>query len=107
GNIAWPRCSSQHESVLWEHAQAEHVDKRVVGIAVVEDDFAADGWDSDGIPVARYSADHAGGDPATPRVAEWPEAQRIHDSDWPGPHSEDVAKYSTDPRGGTLVWLDG
>ena len=42
----------EHEPLLGEHAEAQHVHQRVLAVAVVEHDLAADGRDPDRVPVA-------------------------------------------------------
>ena len=49
-------------------AEAEHVDERVAGVAVLERDFAADGRDADAVAVAGDPGDDAFDDAAGARA---------------------------------------
>ena len=57
-----------HERVGAGDAEAEHVDQRVAGVAVVERDFAADRRDADAVAVAGDAGDDAFDDPARARA---------------------------------------
>ena len=93
-----------------KRAQAQHVDQRVLGVAGVEGQLAADGRHADRVAVAGDPADHALDQPALAGVVERPEEQRVHDGQRPGPHGEDVpqdAARPRSPRPGRARWPRG
>ena len=89
-----------------QHAEAEHVDERVVAIAVVEHDLAADGGHTDRVAVAADAGDDAFDEIARAGVVERTEAQRVHERDRARAHREDVADDAADAGGRALVGLD-
>ena len=97
----------EHETLLRQQAEAEHVDERVVAVAVVEHDLAADRGHADRVAVAADARDDALEQVPGARVVERSEAQRVHERDRAGAHGEDVADDPAHAGGGTLVRLDG
>ncbi len=97
----------EHEPLVGQHPEAEHVDQRVVLVGLVEDHLAAHGGHAHRVAVAADAGDHALGDPAAAGVVEGAEPQRIHGRDRARPHGEDVTEDATDAGGRTLVRLDG
>ena len=89
-----------------DDAEAEHVDQRVAGVALVEADLAADGRDADAVAVAGDAGDDAGERPAHERIVERAEAQRVEQRDRPRAHREDVADDAADAGRRALVRLD-
>ena len=95
----------EHEPVDGERAEAEDVDERVVAVALVEDELAADGGHADRVAVAADPAHDALEEVTRPRVVERAETQRVHERDRPGPHREDVADDPADAGRRALVGL--
>ena len=54
-----PSACGEHEPLVRQQPEAEHVDERVVAVAVVEHDLAADGRHADRVAVAADAGDHA------------------------------------------------
>ena len=52
GEVADARRPGEHEPLDRHHAEAQHVDERVLGVGLVEHDLAADGRHADGVAVA-------------------------------------------------------
>ena len=96
----------EHEPVVREQAEAQHVDERVLAVAVVEHDLAADGGHADGVAVAADARDDALEQVARAGVVEGPEPQRVHERDRARAHREDVADDPADAGGRALVRLD-
>ena len=92
--------------LVTEQPERHHVDERVLLVAGVEGDLAADGRHADGVPVGRDALDHAVQQVARPLVLEPPEPQRVQDGDRPRTHREDVAQDAADARRGALHRLD-
>ena len=107
GEVADARRLAEHQPLGGQHAEAEHVDERVVRVGLVEDDLAADGRHADRVAVAGDAGHDALGDPAAAGVVERPEPQRVHQGDGAGAHREDVAEDAADAGGRALVGLDG
>ena len=90
-----------------QRAHAEHVDQRVLGVAGVEGQLAADGGHPDRVAVARDPAHHALDQPALPGVVGRSEEEGVHDGQRARPHGEDVAQDPARPRSprpGTARW---
>ena len=98
--------AGEHQPLDRQHAETEDVDERVVAVALVEHELAADGRDADRVAVAADPADHALEQVAGARVVERTEAQRVHQRDRAGAHREDVADDAADAGGRALVRLD-
>ena len=96
----------EHQPLDRQHAEAQHVDERVVAVAVVEHDLAADGRHADRVAVAADAGDDAFDQVAGAGVVERAEAQRVHERDRPRAHREDVADDAADAGGRALVGLD-
>ena len=96
----------QHQPLDRQHAEAEHVDERVVAVAVVEHDLAANGRHADRVAVAADAGDDALEQVAGAGVVERAEPQRVHERDRTRPHREDVADDAADAGGRALVGLD-
>ena len=64
-----------------EQAQAQHVDERVLPVAVVEHDLAADGRHPDGVAVATDPRHDALEQVPRARVVEGTEPERVHERD--------------------------
>ena len=86
-------------------AEAQHVDERVLRVALVEDDLAADRRHADRVAVAADAGDHAVEQVARAGVGERAEAQRVHERDRSRAHREDVADDPADAGGRALVRL--
>ena len=95
----------QHEALDRQHAEAQHVDERVLAVAVVEDHLAADRGHTDRVAVPADAGDHAFEQVAGAGVVEGAEAQRVHQGDGAGAHGEDVADDAADAGGRALVGL--
>ncbi len=96
----------KNEAVLGEEPAAQDVDQRVARVTLSEVELAPDGWDPDGVAVARDTAHHPARDPAVAGVVREAKAQWVHQSDRASAHGEDVAYYPADPGSGPLIWLD-
>ena len=107
GQVALAVGPGQHQVLLAEHPQAEHVDQRVAGVAGREGELAADGGDADGVAVAGDARHHPFHQPAAAGVVGGAEEERVHEGDGPGPHGEDVAQDAAHAGGRPLVGLDG
>ena len=107
GQVARARGDAEDEALGRQRTHAEHVDQRVLGVAGVEGELAADRGHADRVPVARDAAHHALDQPALPGIVGWPEEEGIHDGQRPRPHGEDVAQDAPDPGRRALVGLDG
>ena len=86
-------------------ADAQRVDQRVVVVAGVEVDLAADVRKAQAIAVATHTGDDARQHTAGVGSLQRTEAQAIHDCDRTGTHGEDVAHDTANPGGCTLVGL--
>ncbi len=98
---------AEHQALGREHPEAQHVDQRILCVAGVEGELAADGRDPDGIAVAGDPGDDALDQPLLLRLGRVAEEQRVHDGDGPGTHGEDVAEDAAHAGGRPLVRLDG
>ena len=87
-------------------AEAQHVDERIAGIHLVEDDLAADGGNADAVAVAADAGDDALEDAARQRRVERSETQGVQQRDRPRAHREDVADDAADAGRGALIRLD-
>src|SRR5690348_2168536 len=96
-------------------AERERVDERIIGIARLEADFAADGGNAEAIAVIRDAADDAVEDAAIargffgrdPRAGrERAETERVEDGNGACAHGENVAEDAADARRGALKRLD-
>ena len=103
--VVHPLGACEHEPVDRERAETEHVDERVVAVALVEHELAADGRYADRVAVPADPAHDALEEVAGARVVERPEPQRVHERDRARPHREDVADDAADAGGRTLVRL--
>ena len=98
-----------HERIGARDAEAEHVDERIAGVALVERDLAADGRNADAVAVAGDAGDDAFDGPPRARAfgaVHVAEPQRVHQRDRPRAHGEDVADDAADAGRGALVRLD-
>src|SRR5690242_14546662 len=93
-----------------KNAQRKYVHQRIAVVAGFENRFPAHSRHPKAIAVMRNAADYAFEDPlvavAPLRIVERPEAERIHDCDWPCAHGEDVAQNSADAGSRSLKRLD-
>ncbi len=96
----------EHQPLHRQHTEAEHIDERVVAVAVVEHDLAAHRRHADRVAVAADAGDHAFDEIAGAGVVERTEPQRVHERDRTRAHREDVADDAADARGRALVGLD-
>ena len=64
GQVARARRDAEHQALDRQRPHAEHVDERVLGVAGVEGELAADRRHADGVAVARDAAHHALDQPA-------------------------------------------
>ena len=107
GQVSHPRGRAQHQSVGGQHAHAENVDQRVLGVAVVEGELTADRGHADGVAVTGDAGHDALDQPLLAGLSGVPEEQGVHDGDRPGPHGEDVPQDPPHTGGRPLVGLDG
>ena len=105
GQVARSGCLAEHEAVRREHAHAQHVDQRVLRVAGVKGELAADGRDADRISVAGNAGDDAFDQPLLTGFGGVTEEQRVHHGDRPGPHGEDVPQDAAHTGSRTLVGL--
>ncbi len=87
-------------------AEAQHVDERIAGVHLVEDDLAADSRDADAVAVPANARNHAFENAARQRRVERSETQRVQQRDRTRAHREDVADDAADAGGRALVRLD-
>src|SRR5229473_2957224 len=95
------------QPVVPDQADTHGVDDGVVGVALIEIHFAADGWTAETVAVATDAGDHPMEQVVAAAGTEWTETQRVEDRDRPGPHREHIAKDPTNPGGRPLIGLDG
>ncbi len=107
GQVAHPGGRPEHQSLGGQHPHAQHVDQRVLGVAVVEGQLPADGGHPHRVAVARDAGHHPFDEPLLPGLGGVPEEQRVHHGDGSGPHGEDVPQDAAHPGGRPLVGLDG
>ena len=88
------------DTVGGEQTDAHRVDEAVVPVRLVEDGLAADGCDTDRVPVVADA-----GHRAAEMVIRLPEAQAVQDRDRPCAHRDDVAKNPSDAGRGALEGL--
>src|SRR5207249_12276090 len=100
---------------LFGDAERERVDKRILRIARLEGDFAADGGNAETVSVTSDAADDAVEDAAVFRGicfasalarSDFPEAKRVEDGDGPRAHGENVAQDAADAGGRALKRLN-
>ena len=96
----------QPDVLVLHDADAQRVDQRVAGVAVVEEQLAADVGQAQAVAVAADAGDDAGQHAGGVGGVGAAEAQRVHDGDRAGAHGEDVADDAADPGGRALVRLD-
>ena len=101
-----PFGAREHQPIVGQDAEAQHVHERVVAVGVVEHRFAADRRHADRVAVAADARHDAFEQVARARVVERAEAQRIHQRDRPGAHREDVADDAADAGRRAFVGLD-
>ena len=82
------------------------VHKAVAVVGRVKAHFAANRWDAKGIAVTANARDNAVNQLAGLGVAGQAEGQRIHRSDRPCAHGEDIAQDAADAGGSPLVGFD-
>ncbi len=92
--------------VLFENAEGEGVDQRVLRIAAREGDFAADRRNAEAVSVEGDAADDTFHDAAVLRLVQRAEPQAVHRGDGPRAHREDVAKNAAHAGGCALKRLD-
>ena len=95
--------ASAHELVRAHQADAHRVHQRVVRVALLEVDLAADSWNSNAVAVTADTGDHsfeaaAGG-------GQRAEAQRVQERDRARAHRDHVADDAADAGGRPLVGL--
>ena len=101
--------AAEHERIRARDAEAEDVDQRVAGVALVEGDFAADGRNADAVAVPGDAGDDALDRAARARAfraVQVAESQRVHQRDRSRAHREDVANDAAHTGRGALVRLD-
>jgi hypothetical protein len=86
------------------HSQG--VDQRISLIDGIEDGFAADVRQAQGIAVVADAGDHAVDDTGGVRMVDGSEPQLIHHSDRARTHGDDVADDAADSGGRTLMGFD-
>jgi hypothetical protein len=94
-----------HQPVL-DHTQTCCVDERILRVAVLKQDLAADGWDTDRVPVGRDPVNDSVQEIARARVVKRAEPQRVQKCDRTGAHREDVANDPSDSGRGPAEGLD-
>ena len=95
--VADARRRALEDVVAARDAEAEHVDQRIAGVALVEDDLAADGRHAEAVAVAGDAGHNALEEPARAAARRAAEAQRVQQRDRPRAHREDVAKMPPTP----------
>ena len=96
----------QLDAVGAHHSDAQRVDQRVAGVALVEVDLAADVRQAEAVAVAADARDDTGQHSRGVGRGDLAEAQRVHDRDRASAHGQDVAHDAADARRGALVRLD-
>src|SRR6267143_995976 len=105
----------EKDFLLFGNAERKGVDERILRIARLEGDFAANRRDTKTVSVASDSANYAVEDAAVFRgffftgvlvCSDLAESQGIQDSDGARAHGENVAQYAADAGGGALEGLD-
>ncbi len=91
---------------MLHHADAQSVDQRVAGVAVVEEQLAADVGQAEAVAVAADAGHHARKHARGVGGVGAAEAERVHDRDRAGAHGQDVADDAADPGRRALVGLD-
>ena len=113
--IADAFCLGEKNFFLARDAERERVDERILRVARLEADFAADGGHAEAVPVVADAADDTvenasilGGFFGRSRFArrDFTEAKRIENGDGPRAHGEDVAENSADAGGRALERFD-
>src|SRR5207253_2585835 len=103
--------ASEEEVFFSGDAQRQHVHQRVLSVAGLELNFAANGGHAEAVAIERDAADHTVEDAAIAPDGlgagvivrdDGPEAQRVEHSDGPGAHGEDVAQDAADAGRGAL-----
>src|SRR5208282_16923 len=96
-------------------AESEGVNQRILRIARLESDFAADGWDAETISVICDAANHSVEDAPvlgslffarTLARSDFAEAERIKNRDRPRAHGKNIAEDAADARCRALERLD-
>ena len=96
----------RHELLAPGDAEAHRVDQWVAGVFGRDHDLAADGGDTEAVPVAADPGDHADAQPTVAGVFERAEAQRVEQRDRLRAHRKDVAHDPADAGRRALVGLD-
>ena len=105
--VAGPAHLRAGNAIRRQKPDAHRVDEAVVGVALVEDDLAADGRDADAVAVVPDACDRATEHPAAVLVVEPAEAQPVEQRDRPRAHGDDVAQDAADACRRALERLDG
>ena len=103
--VAHPGGVGAVQVLVSQHPDAQRIDEGIAEICPVELHLAADVRQSQAVAVAAYTGDDTGQDPAGVGLVERTETQRIHHTDGPGPHREDVADDAANASGRSLVGL--
>src|SRR5699024_5133950 len=104
--VAQPRGVGQADVFVAQHTHGEGVDQRVALVDGIEDGFAADVRQAQGVSVVADAGDDAVDDSGGVRVVDGSEAQLIHHCDRAGAHGDDVADDAAHAGGRTLVGFD-
>jgi hypothetical protein len=88
-------------SIRGQQADAHRVDEAVVAVRLVEDRLAADGRDSDAVPVVADT-----GNRAAEVMIRFCETKAVEQCDRPRPHGNDVAQDPADAGRGALERFD-
>src|SRR5256885_4536844 len=89
-----------HELVGANEPDAQRVDERVVRVAVLEVDLAADRRDADAVAVGADARDHAL--EVAARLPQRPEPPRVEEGDGTRAHGDDVTNDPADAGGDAL-----
>ena len=92
GQVPRARGPGEHEAVVGQEAEAEHVDERIVLIGGIEDGLTAHRRHADRVPIAGYSGHHSFGDPPASSVVQRTESEGIHERDGASTDREHIAQ---------------
>src|SRR5262249_17692625 len=104
-DVAGSLRAGEHEPLLGQDPETQHVDERVLPVAVVEHDIATHGRNADRVAVAADPRDDALEEVAGARVVERPEPQRAQQRGGPPAHGEVAGDAPADTGRRALVRL--
>ena len=103
--VAHPLGARQVDVLVLHGAHTQRVDQRVALIGLVEDDLTTDVRQAQTVAVSTDARHDSREHPFGVGVVSSSEAQRVHDSQRPGAHRDDVTHNAPDTGGRTLVGL--